>query len=67
MPRRKPGRPKLKGRPKRTAVLSLRLTEEERELVDRAAGDIPPGIWARVAVVQAAREKTGKRKKGGRG
>ncbi len=63
MPARKPGRPPIKG-PKRSEVVSVRLTPQERDLVMEAAGDIPVGIWARIAVVRAARGATGKTEKG---
>jgi hypothetical protein len=55
------GRPPIKG-PKRTVVLSLRLTPDERAMVERAAGEIPVGIWARIAVVRVAKEETEKRR-----
>ena len=56
------GRPPIAG-PKRTTVVSLRLTPEERKQVEQAAGEIPIGIWARIAVVRAARAEVGSRKK----
>ena len=48
---------------RREQVLSVRLTDAEAELVRKAAGEIPPGIWARIALVRAARAdvKGGKR------
>ncbi len=63
MAKRKRGRPRIQG-PKRSVVLSIRLTPQERDLIGDAAGDYPPGIWARIAVVRAAREATGKTEKG---
>ena len=63
MAKRKPGRPKTRG-PKRSVVLSIRLTPGERRLLGKASGEYPPGIWARVQLMRAveqALEKGGKR------
>ena len=56
--RKKPGRPRITG-PKRSEVVSVRLTPQERKTVEQAAGEIPIGIWARIAVVRVAREEVG--------
>ena len=63
--KKKRGRPKLSG-PKREVVFSIRLTPEERELITEAAGPYPTGIWARVELVELARERVKGKKKGGR-
>ena len=52
-PKKKRGRPRLRG-PRREVVFSIRLTAKERELIAKAAGAYPPGIWARVELVEDA-------------
>ncbi len=64
MARKKRGRPRLSG-PKREVVFSIRLTPEERELIKKAAGPYPTGIWARVELVELARGRVKGKKKGG--
>ena len=57
MPRKKRlGRPKSTA-PTRTETVSIRLTAVEREMVRRAAGEIPVSIWARIEVVRAAKRR----------
>ena len=63
MARKKRGRPRLPG-PKREVVFSIRLTAKERELIAKAAGPYPPGIWARVELVELAKATVKRRKKG---
>ena len=52
--KRKPGRPSIPDDVRRRVVLSVRLTESERELIAKAAGPYPPSIWARVELVKVA-------------
>ena len=63
--KKKRGRPRLRG-PRREVVFSIRLTAKERELIAKAAGAYPPGIWARVELVELAKEMVKSRKKGGK-
>ena len=57
--KRRPGRPKVKASERRTVLFSLRLTEKEVRLIERAAGPFPPRLWARIALVEAAKKKGG--------
>lgn len=54
----KRGRPFKKPEEIRGSVLYLKLTQAERELVDRAGGENPT-VWAREAVIRAAKRAKG--------
>lgn len=62
---RRVGRPRKDPAAKRRGSLLLKLTPAERELVDAAAGDEPVTVWAREAVLRAA--KRSRQRSDGRG
>ena len=61
---------KAGGRGKRAVYkerqFNFRVSEEEYELITKAANGYPPTTWARVELVRLAREKVARAKKGGR-
>ena len=65
MAKKTPSRSKLSGQ-KRTVVLSIRLTAKEREWIGQAAGPYPVGIWSRIELVELAKARIKRKKKGGR-
>ena len=59
-PRGRPRQPKPK-----TRQLNFRLSQEEYDLIQEAAGGYPPATWARVELLRLAGRTVRERKKGG--
>jgi len=51
------GRPKIKDDIRKASVLTLRLSQDERAAIDRAADGKPASKWARQILLEATRKK----------
>ncbi len=61
--KRKPGRPKTAT--PQVRQFNFRMSEDEYELIQEAAGGYPPATWARVELLKLAERVVAERKKGG--
>jgi hypothetical protein len=58
------GRKPLAGEVKKSDVLRIRLTGDERRLLDRAAEDEGTSTWARSVLLRVAKKATGRDRSG---